>query len=269
MLVYPAVDIAKGRCVRLIQGRPDREKVYYDRPVDAALHWQGLGARSLHVVDLDGALASGLRQASAADAGAQEPAQDGSQARPVLEILERAGIPVQVAGGLRSIYAVRSVLKAGASRAVVGTRAVKQPDWAMRLCRELPGRVVIALDARDGRLAVEGWQEVVDEGPVELACRLETGRLAAFLYTDVSRDGMLSRPNFEAIEELLAAVQTPVIASGGVASLEDIRLLGQCGADAVIVGKALYEGRFTLPEALEVAAGSPSRLAAAPEGWRR
>jgi len=244
-----------------MQGRPDWEKVYYHRPAEAALHWVELGARTLHVVDLDAALARGLRQAGSP--------QGGTQARPVMEVLEGVGIPVQVAGGLRSMRAVRSVLEAGAARVVVGTRAVKQPDWAVRLCRELPGRIVIALDAREGQVAVEGWQELVEEGPVELACRLEAGEPAAFLYTDVSRDGMLSRPNFSAVEELLGAVQTPVIASGGVASLDDIRLLGQCGADGVIVGKALYEGRLELPEALEVAARYPSRLATAPNGWRR
>ena len=252
MLVYPAVDIARGRCVRLVQGRPEKEKVYYEDPAEAAEHWQGLGARALHVVDLDGALAR---------AGGGEGA-----AGPVREILERLDIPVQVAGGLRSRQAVLRALDAGAARAVVGTRAVKEPDWAVELCRQQPGRIVIALDALEGRVAIEGWQEVVGQGPVELARRLAEGRPAAFLYTDVSRDGMLNRPNFEAVEELLGAVRIPVIAAGGVASLEDIRELGRCGADAVIVGKALYEGRFALPEALEAAAGHPSRLTPAPPG---
>ncbi|MHC4479405.1 MAG: 1-(5-phosphoribosyl)-5-[(5-phosphoribosylamino)methylideneamino]imidazole-4-carboxamide isomerase [Planctomycetota bacterium] len=254
MLVYPAIDIAKGKCVRLIQGRADEETVYYEDPLQAARHWQGAGARALHVVDLDGALSRG--SALSGPSGEEE-------AGPILSILKQGGVAVQVAGGLRSEELVRCVLEAGAARAVVGTRAVREPQWAVRLCGELPGRIVVALDARNGRVAVEGWRELAEVGPLELARRLETGGPAAFLYTDISRDGMMSRPNFAAVEALLAAVEVPVIASGGVASVADLRVLGECGADAVIVGKALYERRFTLPEALEVADAYPSRLAPA------
>jgi phosphoribosylformimino-5-aminoimidazole carboxamide ribotide isomerase len=249
MLVYPSVDIANGKCVRLVQGRLEDQKVYYDSPLEAAQHWQRLGAQALHVVDLDGALA---RTSSERNVG------------PVLGILEGADLPVQVAGGLRSTQAVRRVLDAGAARAVIGTRAVRNPQWAVGLCRDLPGRIVIAVDALEGRVAVEGWQEFADAGPVELAQRLAEGEPAAFLYTDVSRDGMLSQPNFASVEELLGAVQTPVIASGGVATLDHLRRLGECGADAVIVGKALYEERFALAEALEIAARYGSRLSPAP-----
>lgn len=248
MLVYPAVDIAKGRCVRLLQGRPDDETVYYDEPLPAALRWQELGAETLHVVDLDGAL---RRPGAGADA--------------VRRILRGVRIPVQVAGGLRSTEAVEQMLEAGAARAVVGTRAVKDPAWARDLCRRLPGRVVIAVDALDGRVAVEGWQQVVGEGPAELARRLAEGGPAAFLYTDVSRDGMLTHPNFKGVEELRQAVEVPVIASGGVSSAHDIRLLGACGADAVVVGKAFYEGLLSLTDALETASRYPSRLPAAPD----
>jgi phosphoribosylformimino-5-aminoimidazole carboxamide ribotide isomerase len=196
------------------------------------------------------------------EAEAARPA--GGNAGAILSIVKRVGIPVQVAGGLRSTGSVRGVLEAGAARVVVGTRAVREPDWAAELCRILSGRVVIALDTFEGRVAVEGWQEVVAEGPIELARRLAAGAPAAFLLTDVSRDGTLGRPNFDAIAELLDAVQIPVIASGGVATLDDVRLLGECGADAVILGRALYEGRIALPEALELAAQYPSRLSAAP-----
>ena len=252
MLVVPAVDIARGRCVRLLQGRPEDEVVYYERPADAALHWQEQGALALHVVDLDGALARGGASA------------ERTNAAPVQEILQRAQVPVQVAGGLRSAEAVRAVLEAGAARAVVGTQAVRDPDWAVALCGELPGRIVIAVDAREGRVAVAGWQELAEVGPVELARRLSEGRPAAFLYTDVSRDGTLTRPHFEGVERLLAAVDVPVIASGGVADLADLVRLGECGADAVIIGKALYERKFTLAQALEVAARYASRLAPAP-----
>ncbi|MFO7956327.1 MAG: 1-(5-phosphoribosyl)-5-[(5-phosphoribosylamino)methylideneamino]imidazole-4-carboxamide isomerase [Candidatus Brocadiia bacterium] len=248
MLVYPAVDIARGRCVRLLQGRPEDETVYWESPADAARHWQDAGAQALHVVDLDGALARD------------------SNPGPVQEILDALTIPVEVAGGLRDTEAVRRVLDAGAARAVVGTMAVRDPDWAVELCRELPDRVVIAVDAREGRVAVEGWQELAEVGPVELAQRLAEGRPAAFLYTDVARDGMLTRPHFEGVEELLSAVDVPVIASGGVASVDDVRRLGECGADAVVIGKALYEGMIELPEAIEAASEFPSRLRPAPEG---
>ena len=247
MLVFPAVDIAKGRCVRLLQGRPEDEKVYFESPAEAALHWQDAGARALHVVDLDGALARG-----------------GDNAAAVEEILSRAQMPVEVAGGLRDETAVRRVLELGAARAVVGTQAVRQPDWAADLCRQLPDRIVIAVDAREGKVAIEGWQETAEVTPVQLAQRLAEGGPAAFLYTDVARDGMLTRPNFEGVEELLGAVDVPIIASGGVASPEDVERLGECGADAVVIGKALYEGRFTLTEALEAAAGFESRLAPEP-----
>lgn len=247
MLVYPAVDIARGRCVRLLQGRPEDETVYWERPADAARHWQEAGAQTLHVVDLDGALARD------------------SNPGPVQEILSALTIPVEVAGGLRDTAAVRRVLDAGAARAVVGTMAARDPDWAVELCRELPDRVVIAVDAREGRVAVEGWQELAEVGPVELAQRLAEGRPAAFLYTDVARDGMLTRPHFEGVEELLDAVEVPVIASGGVASVDDVRRLGGCGADAVVIGKALYEGLIDLKEVIEAASEFPSRLRPAPE----
>jgi phosphoribosylformimino-5-aminoimidazole carboxamide ribotide isomerase len=243
MLVFPAVDIARGRCVRLLQGRPADETVYFERPADAARHWQEAGARALHVVDLDGALS-----------------RDNRNRAPVQEILSTARMPVQVAGGLRSAEAVERVLLAGAARAVVGTQAVRDPDWAVELCRSHPGRIVVALDAREGRVAIEGWQELAEVGPVELAQKLSKGAPAAFLYTDVTRDGMLTRPHFQGVERLLAATEAPVIASGGVVSIEDVERLGECGADAVIIGKALYEMKFTLVQALEAADRYPSRL---------
>jgi phosphoribosylformimino-5-aminoimidazole carboxamide ribotide isomerase len=246
VLVFPAVDIAKGRAVRLLQGDPERETVYFDSPADAAAHWAARGAEALHVVDLDGALATGRNDA------------------PVREILSRVTMPVEVAGGLRDEQAVQRILDAGAVRAVVGTRAVQDPDWAVALCRAFPGRIVIALDAIDGRVAVDGWQAASEVTPVDLAQRLAEGGPAAFLYTDVSRDGMLTEPHFDGTEALLDAVDVPVIASGGVARLEDIRRLGEMGADAVITGKALYEGRFELADAIAIAAAYPSRLPARP-----
>ena len=247
MIVLPAVDIKGGRCVRLLQGRAEDSTQYYARPVEAALKWQAEGASALHVVDLDGALS--------------ESAENWPH---VAEILQTLHIPVEVGGGLRERDAVERVLEAGAARAVVGTRAVTDPDWAAEVCGALPGRIVIAVDALEGEVTVRGWQEGAGVQVEDLARRLAAAGPAAFLYTDVSRDGMLTRPHLDGVRALLAATDVPVIASGGVAELEDIRRLGECGADAVIVGKALYEKRFGLAEALQAAQGFPSRLAADP-----
>ncbi len=244
MLVFPAVDIQGGRCVRLVQGRQEALKQYYAEPLQAALHWQQLGARALHLVDLDGTLSESTQNRL-----------------HVEEILARLAIPVEVGGGLRSSQDVERVLEAGAARAIIGTRAALQPQWALDLCRRLPGRVVIALDAREGEVAIKGWQQGAGLCVEELARQLAEGRPAAFLYTDVARDGMLTRPNFEGVRSLLCACTVPVIASGGVSSLDDVRRLGECGADAVIIGTALYEDRFSLGEVLEVAERFASRLA--------
>ena len=248
MIVFPAVDIQGGRCVRLLQGRPGTATTYFEEPWSAALHWEKLGAEALHVVDLDGALT------------------ESGQNRPcVAEILAKAAIPVQVGGGLRSAETVQAVLDAGAARAIVGTRAATEPEWAVELCRRLPGRIVVALDAVDGIVAIKGWQATAGMAVEELARRLAEGPPAAFLYTDVSRDGMLTRPHLEGVERLIRATSAPVIASGGVSCVEDIRRLGECGADAVITGKALYEGRLDLGEALEAARAFGSRLKPRPE----
>ena len=247
MLVFPAVDVKQGRCVRLQQGNPDDEKVYEAEPWRAACRWADQGAVALHVVDLDGAL------------GTQNNRQH------IRKLLQEVPLPVEVGGGLRDDHAVNEVLKAGAARAVVGTRAVAEPNWAISLSKRLPDRIVVALDARDGLVAVEGWQKTSDVEATELARRLAEGRPAAFLYTDVSRDGMMNHPNFEAVQQMAQATGVPVIASGGVSSAEDIRRLGESGADAVIVGKALYEDRLTLSEAMEAAGPFEGRLSARPK----
>ena len=251
MVVFPAVDIKGGHCVRLLQGRPEADTQYYEEPLRAARHWLQEGARTLHVVDLDGALSESNQNAGC-----------------VRDMLRELPIPVQVGGGLRSLADVTDILEFGAARAVVGTRAVTEPEWTVDLCRRFPGRIVIALDVREGEVAVKGWREGAGVRAEELARRFGEGSPAAFLYTDISRDGMLTHPNFEAVEALLGVTDVPVIASGGVSQLEDIQRLGECGADAVIVGKALYENRFTLGEALEVARGFTSRLPRQPGALR-
>lgn len=243
MIVFPAVDIQNGRCVRLLQGRPETARTYYEEPWRAAMHWEECGAEALHVVDLDGALS-----------------ESGQNRGPVQQILERLSIPAEVGGGLRSTAAVKAVLEAGAARAVVGTRAATEPGWAVKLCRDFPDRIVIALDAKDGVVTIKGWQESSGVPVKELAGRLAEGSPAAFLYTDVARDGMLTQPNFRSVRELIEATPVPVIASGGVSTAADIRRLGECGADALITGKALYEERLELAEALEIASEFSSRL---------
>lgn len=247
MIVFPAVDIQDGHCVRLMQGEPESAQTYYDDPSQAARHWEDQGAETLHVVDLDGALR-----------------QDSNNKGPAERIIQSLNIPVEIGGGLRTSEAVQAILETGAARAVVGTRAATDPDWAVELCKTHPDRIVIALDARDGVVTIKGWQESAEVTVQELAVQLASGRPAAFLYTDVARDGMLTRPNFHAVEQLIETTDIPVIASGGVSSSDDIQRLGECGADAVITGKALYEGRLDLGEALDIAEQFDSRLTPAP-----
>ncbi|MFP4026701.1 MAG: 1-(5-phosphoribosyl)-5-[(5-phosphoribosylamino)methylideneamino]imidazole-4-carboxamide isomerase [Candidatus Brocadiia bacterium] len=247
MIVLPAVDIQEGRCVRLLQGDPGTGKTYYEAPSRAARHWEDAGAEALHLVDLDGAIN-----------------ESGGNRDVVKRVLSELHIPVEVGGGLRSVESVERVLEAGAARAVIGTKAALDPEWAVELCQKLPDRIVIALDAREGLITVKGWQENSGIPARDLASRLADGAPAAFLYTDVSRDGMLTHPHFNGVEEIIKTTPVPVIASGGVSSVDDIRRLGECGADAVITGKALYEGELKLEDALETAKGFPGRLSASP-----
>jgi len=251
MILFPAVDIQDGRCVRLLQGKPEEEKVYFSQPWWAAFHWEHQGALALHVVDLDAAL------------------DKGKNTEQIQEILSRVSIPLQVGGGIRSRDRVEEILGLGTDRVVVGTKAVEDPDWAAAMCESFEDRVVIALDAREGKVAVEGWKKTSEVGVVELAQELEEAEPAAFLYTDVHRDGMLTSPHFEGVRELVEATEIPVIASGGVSSVEDVEKLGDCGADAVIVGKALYEEKFDLAEAMEAAESYPGRLTPGTEGSSR
>lgn len=251
MILFPAVDIQEGRCVRLLQGKPEEEKVYFSEPWRAAIHWENEGALALHVVDLDAAL------------------DKGKNTNQIEEILSRVSIPLQVGGGIRDRERVEEILGLGTDRVVVGTKAVEDPDWAAAICESFEDRVVIALDAREGKVAVEGWQKTSEVGVVELARKLEEAEPAAFLYTDVHRDGMLTSPHFEGVEELIEATEVPVIASGGVSSVDDVKRLGECGADAVIVGKALYEEEFDLSAAMEIAELYPGRLSPKTEGSGR
>jgi len=239
MTVYPAIDLRGGRCVRLWQGAFERETVYGDDPIVVARRFEGEGARWLHVVDLDGARAGHP---------AQEPL--------VAAICAAVHIPVQVGGGLRDPAAVAAVLAAGAARAILGTAAVRAPELADALCRAHPGRIAIGLDARDGRLRVAGWTEEAPIPPEEIAARVAAFGVAAIIYTDIGRDGTGHGPDIEGTRRLARAAGVPVLASGGIGSLDDVQAVAGLAADGVagvIIGRALYTGAVRLPEALAVA----------------
>lgn len=232
MLVIPAIDLQGGRCVRLLRGDFAQETVYGDDPVEVARAWRAAGATLVHVVDLDGARSG-------------EPIQ--------LELVRRiaAQAPIQLGGGLRTNEHVRNAFDAGVQRVVLGTSALDLP-FVRRLAGEYVDRLVVALDTRDGMVATEGWTEGSEWTLLDLAHALIDAGVRRFLHTDVERDGALTSPNFTSLEALLR-LGVPVIASGGVATLDHLRTLTEIGAEAVIVGRALYEGAFTLEEARAIA----------------
>ena len=236
MEIWPAIDLRDGKCVRLVQGDFDRQTIYADDPVEVARRWVELGARRLHLVDLDGA-----RDGRAAN-------QDVARS-----IVEAVKIPCQLGGGIRDEETITRLLAAGLSRLVIGTRAVRDPDWFGEVCRRFPGQLVVGIDARDGRVATDGWYQVSDLDAVAMAVQLAGEPLAALVYTDIARDGMLQGPNLEAMQRMQQEVNMPVIASGGVTTLDDVQSLADMGMAGCIVGKALYENRLSLPDILETA----------------
>lgn len=240
MLIIPAIDIKDGQCVRLYQGDMDQETVYFSSPVDAAKHWVDHGAEWLHVVDLNGAVEG-------------RPVHQ----QEVAEICMGFGVPVQLGGGLRSLDAVEAALALGVERVILGTAAYENPDFLRDACDKFPGKIVVGIDARDGKVAVKGWKETTSTDAVELALRCEAGGASRIIYTDISRDGTRQGVNIEETRRVALAVKIPVIASGGVATLDDIRRLKELqsdGVEAVIIGRALYSGAFTLREAASVVA---------------
>jgi phosphoribosylformimino-5-aminoimidazole carboxamide ribotide isomerase len=237
MEVIPAIDLKSGRCVRLYQGDYQQETVYSGDPVSVALTWQQQGALRLHLVDLDGAAAG----------------------RPVnlevtSEIIRRLTIPVQVGGGVRDEKTAESLLATGADRVVIGTAAVEEPTLVADLCRKHgPDKLVIAVDARDGQVAIKGWIEQSSLSSLELAQQMAVLGVNRLLYTDIARDGTLTEPNFAGTAALVRNTGMAVLASGGVTSLEHVRLLASTGVEGVVIGRALYDEAFSLPEALTVA----------------
>ena len=244
MIVIPAVDLREGRCVRLREGRADAETVFSDDPVATARRWVALGATRLHVVDLDGAFAGAPRQT------------------PLIAAIVAAVAPVLVAagGGLRDLGAIEALLAAGARWAVVGTRAVLDAEFLRVAGRRFGARLIVAVDGRGERVAVKGWTETAEAAVVDVARRAQDAGVGSVLYTDVSRDGTGWGPNVEATAALARAIRVPVLASGGVADVEDLRRLAAVeGVEGAVVGQALYTGAIALPDALAATAPAPAR----------
>ncbi|WP_019588930.1 MULTISPECIES: 1-(5-phosphoribosyl)-5-[(5-phosphoribosylamino)methylideneamino]imidazole-4-carboxamide isomerase [unclassified Thioalkalivibrio] len=242
MLVIPAIDLKEGKCVRLRQGRMEDSTVFGEEPVEMARRWVEAGAERLHIVDLDGAFAGRPRNAEAIHA--------------IVETFP--DLTIQIGGGIRDDDTVQAYLDAGVQYVIIGTRAVSAPHFVNDLCLEFPGHIIVGLDARDGKIAVDGWSKLSRHDVIDLAQHFESDGVAAIIYTDIARDGMMEGPNVEATAKLAENVRVPVIASGGVSSLDDIRSLARgadAGIDGVIVGRALYEDAFTLEQARTAARG--------------
>jgi phosphoribosylformimino-5-aminoimidazole carboxamide ribotide isomerase len=232
--IIPAVDIRGGRCVRLLQGRFDAETVYGDDPAAMAERWVSAGAERLHVVDLDGAVAGAPKNQAA-----------------VTAIVGAATVPVQVGGGVRDLATIETYLAAGAARVVLGTRAALDPAFLREACARFPGKVVVAIDARDGRVAIRGWVEAIDRSAVDVARGASHAGAAALLFTDIRRDGTQEGPNLESLAAVAAVATIPVIASGGVSTVTHVQSLARIqGVEAAIVGQALYQGTLSLRDAM-------------------
>ncbi len=237
MLVIPAIDLHRGRCVRLYQGDPERETVYGDNPVDVASQWEQLGAKMLHLVDLDGAF-TGVSQ----------------NAKIIAAIGDTVHIPLQLGGGIRSHEAVEKAFSAGVSRIILGTLVLEQPRLARRLVEEYKDGVMVGIDAREGMVAVKGWRQSSTVEAVDLASRVEQWGVKEIVYTDIQRDGTLTGPDLAGLEVIMEHTNLQIILSGGISSKEDLKMLKPYSGrvKGVIVGKALYTNQLTLPDAMAV-----------------
>lgn len=238
MDVIPAVDIKNGKCVRLFQGRMDSETVFSDDPAAMAKRWEDEGAEFIHIVDLDGAIE-------------KSPQNLGS----IRKIINSVDAHIQVGGGIRNERTIRMFLEIGVKRVVMGTEAIRNPKLVKDACKEFPGQIVVGIDARNGWVAIEGWTKTTQIKAVDLAIQFEDSGVAAINFTDIHRDGMQTGPNIEETRRLAEAVNIPVVASGGISSIEDIQNLmplETVGVVGVIIGRALYSGSLKLKEAIEV-----------------
>ncbi len=237
MLILPAIDLKSGKCVRLYQGEMESAKVYSESPEEIALQWQTLGAKMIHVVDLDGAVAG-------------EPRNLGAIAR----ILEAVEVPIELGGGIRSKEVVEDYLQLGVDRVILGTIAYQNRDLVHNVCDAFPGKIAVGIDARGGYVAVQGWQEATDKSAMSLAQELETAGASHIIYTDIARDGALSGPNLEATAALAEAISIPVVLSGGMHTPDDLleaAKLEEKGVRGVILGRSLYEGTIDLADAIK------------------
>jgi phosphoribosylformimino-5-aminoimidazole carboxamide ribotide isomerase len=242
MEIIPAIDLKEGRCVRLVQGQMDRETLYFEDPLEAAKLWVSRDAPRIHVVDLDGAVTGSPKNLPAIE-----------------RIVQASPIPVQVGGGIRTQEDVVRYLEAGVERVILGTLVWRDPDYVHRLVDTYPGKILLGLDAKEGYVAIEGWQDVTRARAVDLIQGFPSLPVAGLIYTDIQRDGMLVGPNLPAIEEVCRVSDFPVIASGGVTTLEDLIALSRMahlGLTGAIVGKALYSGRLNYREARNAVQGT-------------
>lgn len=237
MRIIPAVDIKAGQCVRLVQGQADQETVYSNDPVAMACHWDEEGAQLIHVVDLDGAF-------------------DGKPVNVdiIKNIIYNSTVDIQIGGGIRTMDALSAYFDAGAYRIILGTIAQQQPEFVAQACKKYPGKILVGIDARNGKVAIQGWREVSDQSAADLAKSLESAGVAGYIFTDISKDGMMQGPNLEQIKEFASATTTPVIASGGVSRIEDVinlLALEKEGVEGMIIGKALYDKKLDYREILK------------------
>ncbi len=240
MIIIPAIDIKDGRCVRLLQGKKEEVTVYSDDPVSMAKHWVKLGAEMLHIVDIDGAF-TGIQK----------------NLDVILAIRKAVEIPIELGGGIRNIEIIASLVTLGIDRVIIGTSAVNDSGMIRKACERFPGKVAVGVDAKDGKVAVKGWEELTEWDAVGFARHMEAEGASAIIYTDISRDGMLTGPNVEAMATMVDSLNIPVIASGGVSGIDDIKaLMNVKGLMGVITGKALYAESLDLNEAIETAKGN-------------
>ncbi len=238
MRIYPAIDIIDGACVRLVQGDYSKKTKFADDPVDVALRWQGLGGEFIHIVDLDGAKSGTM---------------------PNFELITKMAktleVPIEVGGGIRNMDAVEKYLENGVGRVIIGTSALNDPDFVKTAVSRYGSKIAVGIDAKDGMVAINGWEEISHTSALELAKKMADIGVEYIIYTDIATDGMLKGPNVTAMAEMVSGVKTNIIASGGVTTIDDIKALGAVGVEGAIIGKALYTDRINLADAIEAARG--------------
>jgi phosphoribosylformimino-5-aminoimidazole carboxamide ribotide isomerase len=237
MEVWPAIDLRGGKCVRLRQGDYGQETIFSDSPADMARHWVSQGAKFLHLVDLDGARDGRLTNLEA-----------------IRSIVHAVDVPCRLGGGIREEETIRQLLNVGLAQLVIGTRALREPDWFRRMCHQYPNQLALGIDARDGMVATDGWLNVSSQPATVFARQFDDEPISAVIYTDIAKDGMMEGPNVPAMEQMVqSVVNLAVIASGGITTAGDVRELSRRGLHGCIIGRSLYEGQLSLSEALEAA----------------